>query len=105
LPIGTQVFAQWKADGYWYPAKLEGKQDGQYDVLYYDGVRERLPASHVADWNVTVGDVVEADWLSRGGYWRAEITSRNGQRIRLRYEDNSWDDTTIPKLRVRLVRQ
>jgi hypothetical protein len=72
-------------------------------VLYYDGRRERLPATHVADWHVTIGDSVEADWLGRGGYWRGEIIKRNGQGVRVRYEDNSREDTTIPRLRVRLV--
>ena len=59
-------------------------------------IDERL----AADANLKVGDRVSANWKKGGQYYNGKITSRDGDKIHISYDDGDQEDTTISVVRV-----
>ena len=99
---GLRWFARWDADGYSYPCAVAKIKDGQYFIRYTDGTEEWTPAYYVGKCNIRVGDTVFGNWLNRGLYYQGMVTSRDGDRIHILYDDGDEEDTTIGALRMKL---
>src|SRR2546422_793220 len=100
---GRRLFARWEPDGYSYPMTIEKRENGQSYVHYNDGTKEWTPDWRISSYNVQVGTVVYGNWLNRGLYYRGQVTRRNGNQIRIRYDDGDVEDTTIDLIRMKLV--
>lgn len=47
-----------------------------------------------------IGTHVYANWLGRGSYYPGTITLREGEKVRIQYEDGDQETTNIGALRV-----
>jgi hypothetical protein len=98
--VGEGVLGRWPKDGYWYTGKIQEIRDGKYRVVYDDGDESWLPAEHVLPYLPTFHDQVEAKWSKDGKFYKAKITYRNGDKVRVEWEDGTTEETTLRQLRV-----
>ena len=100
---GPRQFARWEADGFSYLCAIDKEQDGKYFIRYSDGTEEWAPTWRVAPYNVRVGDDVQANWENKGLYYPGTVTSRDGDRIHIQYDDGDEEDTTLARIRMKLA--
>jgi hypothetical protein len=93
------VFARWDPDGYWYSGVIKEIRDGKFRIDYDDGDTAWVEAKQLIAYSPTFGDEVQANWENRGPFYNGCIISRNGQQVRVKYDDGSVEDTTMAKLR------
>jgi hypothetical protein len=125
--VGNEVLAKWSRDPFWYPASITEKRlDDQYCVRFADGDEEWLGQSRIMADRLTVGDIVyntggllhldesgqraitkldptEFD-TSRIGM-SCRVISRDGDTLRLEYEDGVTIQTTICNIRTMAPRE
>ena len=98
--VGERVLGRWEADGYWYPGKIDEFRDGKYHVVYDAGGESWLAAEQVLPHLPTFYDPVEAKWSRDGKYYKAQIARRDGDKVRVDWQDGTSEETTMDKLRV-----
>jgi hypothetical protein len=98
--VGEAVLGRWEANGYWYPGKIEEIRDGKYRVVYDAGDESWLSAEHVLPYLPTFYDKVEAKWSGDGLYYKGEITRRDGNKVRVQWEDGTSEERTMSHLRI-----
>src|SRR5262249_38094561 len=98
--VGCNVMGRWAPDGYWYPGVVKEIKEGKYLVYFDDGDKAWLEERHVFPYSPVYGDVVQGNWLGKGTYYRGRITKRNGNQVRVHYDDGDVEDTTIRRLRM-----
>jgi len=97
--VGCRVCGRWAPDGYWYPGTVKDIKDGKYLIRFDDNDKAWLDDSEIVGYQPTFGDHVEADWLGKGTFYGGKITKRNGEKVRIEYDDGDCEDTTISYLR------
>jgi hypothetical protein len=98
---GNRALAFWDADGYWYPATIVSiNKDGDIEIKYDDGDEEVTDAEFLEDLVVEVGDYVECLSADDNSYYEAEVLEVQGDRVKVGYEDDTSEWTTITNLRV-----
>ncbi len=98
--VGDRLFAYWEADGYWYPATIIGIDGDDIEIRYDDGNEEKTSAEYVEDLEVSEDDVVEARSAQDNAYYEAVVTTIEGDRLQVTYEDGSTEWTSLGQLRV-----
>jgi hypothetical protein len=98
--VGELVMAQWSRDGYWYPAKIENQVGDQFEIKHLDGTEDTVTADKLAKDSLQEGDRVSVDWQSKGRYYTGKILSRQGDSLRILYDDQDEEDTTIAAVRL-----
>jgi len=101
MTVGRRVFAEWEADGFSYPGKIEKVAGEGYFVRFDDNQTAWVVYDQLALLRVWIGFVVDADWQGRGTYYRAEITGIRGDRIQVHYEDGYYEWTSVSRLRTK----
>lgn len=100
---GVRTFARWEPDGYFYPVKVEKEGDGKTFVRYADDVTEWAPSWRVGKFDLKVGDVVYGNWKNKGLYYPGKLARRDGDKIKINYDDGDVEETTIAALRLKLI--
>jgi hypothetical protein len=98
--VGELVMAQWSEDGYWYPARIEKLAGDQFGVKHLDGTEETVSAEKLAKDTLQQGDRVSVDWKREGHYYTGKILSREGDSLRILYDDQEEESTTIAAVRI-----
>jgi hypothetical protein len=99
----ARQFARWESDGFSYLCTIEKSEDGKCYVRYSDGTEEWVAHWRVGPYNVHVGDDVQADWENKGLYYSGTVTSRDGDRIHIQYDDGDEEDTSLARIRLKLA--
>jgi hypothetical protein len=94
------VMAQWSKDGYWYPARIEKQVGDQFEVRHLDGTEDTVSADKLAKDSLQEGDRVSVDFQSKGRYYAGKIVSRQGDKLRILYDDEDEEVTTIAAVRL-----
>ncbi|MBI1904269.1 MAG: hypothetical protein HYS13_24505 [Planctomycetia bacterium] len=102
MEVGARVFAFWESDGFWYPAAVEEISGEDVKVRYTDNTIEWKAPGQVGLYTVAVGDRLEGNWLGRNSYYQGSVAQRDGERIRIRYDDGDVEETTIAQTRLQL---
>jgi hypothetical protein len=97
--VGCRVFGRWSPDGYWYPGTVKAIKDGKYLLGFDDHDKAWLDEDDVVGYQPTFGDHIEGDWLGKGKFYGGKIVKRNGEKVRIEYDDGDVEDTTISYLR------
>ena len=100
---GRHSFARWDPDGYSYPCTVKKREQGRLFIRYTDGTEKWVPDWSVSLYKVQVGDTVYGNWKNRGLYYQGRVARRNGDKIRINYDDGDVEDTTIGLVRMKLV--
>ncbi|HVS34502.1 MAG TPA: agenet domain-containing protein [Gemmataceae bacterium] len=97
--VGCRVFGRWAPDGYWYPGTVKEKKDGKYLVRFDDSDKAWLDENEVAGYQPTFGDHIQGNWLGKGIFYSGRVAKRNGEKVRIEYDDGDVENTTISYLR------
>lgn len=125
--IGDRVLANWSRDPFWYPATvMEKSNDDLYGVRFADGDQEWIGRSRIVVDLLTVGDLV---YCTKGLFHRDEsgerlaakmdhneldaarvamscrIIGRDGDTVRLQYEDGATFKSSIEHIRTLAPRE
>src|SRR5207237_961088 len=95
-----RIFARWEADGFSYLATVEKRDGDKVFIKYSDGVTEWATAWRVSYFDLKVGDNVQGNWQQRGLYYPGTVARRDGDRIRINYDDGDVETTTMARIRV-----
>jgi len=95
IRTGASVTGNWRGLGRWYPGRVTGCSSRTgYSIAYSDGSREtgvqanRVRAARRCSRNrYRVGQTVNANWRSRGRYYRGVITAARNCVYSIRYAD------------------
>jgi hypothetical protein len=98
--VGELVMAQWSEDEYWYPARIEKIAGDRFEIKHLDGTAETVSADKLAKDSLQEGDRVAVDWKREGRYYAGKILSRQGDALRVRYDDDDEENTTIAAVRI-----
>lgn len=98
--VGEAVLGRWEPNGYWYPGKITEIAGGKYRVVYDAGDESWLPAEQVLPYLPTFSDQVEAKWSRDGLYYKAEITRRDGPKVRVQWQDGTSEERNMSHLRM-----
>jgi hypothetical protein len=100
---GDWVLARWHHGPYWFPGIVQSHSGGVIRVGYDDGTYEALSEQdHVVkpyDWHV--GSRVECQWSRDSQWYAGTITSLNGPRLVIRYDDGKSERRPTGKCRSR----
>ncbi|HOK00887.1 MAG TPA: tudor domain-containing protein [Spirochaetota bacterium] len=86
------------SDGYWYPA-IFIPEGNNYKAYFDDGDFAILDSSRIKALYWKVGTKVECNWLGRGIYYPGKITSMDGDRIHIFYDDGDEENTVVGRCR------
>jgi hypothetical protein len=98
--VGELVMAQWSADDYWYPARIEKIAGNSFVIKHLDGTEDTVSADKLAKDSLQEGDRVAVDWKREGRYYSGKILSREGDALRIQYDDEDEENTTIASVRI-----
>jgi hypothetical protein len=97
--VGELVMAQWSRDRYWYPARIEEQVGDQFEIRHLDGTEDTVTADKLAKDSLQEGDRVSVDWQRKGRYFWGKVVSRQGDKLRILYDEQGEEDTTIAAVR------
>lgn len=97
--VGELVMAQWSRDRYWYPARIEKQAGEQFEIRHLDGTEDTVTADKLAKDSLQEGDRVSVDWQRKGRYYWGKVASRQGDKLRILYDEQGEEDTTIAAVR------
>jgi hypothetical protein len=98
--VGDKVFAYWEDEGYWYPAEITDIADDGIHIRYGDDSEEVTDENYLDEFSVDVGDAVENQSAEDDLFYEAEVLEVNGERVKVKYEDDSTEWTTLASLRI-----
>lgn len=99
--VGEMVFARWVHDGYWYLAEIKQIKDNSFYIRYLvDGKKERVSLSQLAKNELMTGDRIDGNWKGQGRYYPGVISSINGDRLNVQYDDGDTEETTAVQVRL-----
>jgi hypothetical protein len=99
--VGDRVLAKWGQDPFWYPGTVQALEGERLHVYYDDGYDEWLTPERVAPLDLKAGDRVFGRWRQGEAFYPGQITSRDGEKIHIRYDDGDQETTTLSLVRVR----
>ncbi|MCI0456571.1 MAG: hypothetical protein L0Z62_06280 [Gemmataceae bacterium] len=100
--VGDRILSQWSGDGLWYPGTVQGVEPERLFVSYDDGDKEwRVLADVVSLDELREGARVFCRWQGGAGFYPGRVTSREGDRIEVHYDDGARETTTVSLVRVR----
>lgn len=90
----------WDVEGSIYPAEIISIDGDEVLVHILSGPEKLVTPEFLQDFVVQVGDKVEIRWKGAPAYWPCIIEEKIGDRILVRYEDNSKEWSTVRLLRI-----
>lgn len=100
LEVGDKILANWRNDTYWYPATIYGIVDSNYQIRYADGSTETLNSGLISDDHIRAGTRVSGNWLGKGRWYPGTIASRDGNSVKINYDDGDKEMTTLSRIRL-----
>jgi hypothetical protein len=97
--VGDRAFAYWEADEYYYPATITDIEEDEIHIRYDSGEEEVTNADYLEDLTVEVGEEVECASAEDGEYYSAWIAEVTGEQVRVTYEDDTEETTTMSNIR------
>ncbi|MFA5624264.1 MAG: tudor domain-containing protein [Bradymonadales bacterium] len=95
---GDRVLGLWE-DAYWYPATVV-KIDGKILTLAFDdGDKATFDPERVNSLDWEAGDKVECRWPGDNKNYPGVLVKRNGDKVRIVYDDGDKADLSIDKCR------
>lgn len=87
--------------GYWHPATIESVKGGvSYKVRFAKGDRYDVDASVISGDYIRAGTRISGNWLGKGVWYSGVIASRDGDNVKINYDDGDKETTTLSKIRV-----
>ncbi|MGF1579598.1 MAG: hypothetical protein ACFCD0_09560 [Gemmataceae bacterium] len=99
IVTGDRVWGQWTGDDYWYPGTIEGIVGDHFSVRFDDGGQDELQQERIKPFDLPVGLRVLAYPKSQGGWVPGEISSVEGERVRIRYDYGTVVSTSVANLK------
>ncbi len=98
---GASVLAKWPGDGWYYPAAVASVEGSRYFVKYRDGHTAWLERADLQKDQVSVGSRVYCNWKNAGTYFPGVIASRQGESVKINYDDGDVEETTMRCIKVK----
>ncbi len=99
LAEGDRILAQW-FDGFWYPGIILSVEGKRVHALFDDNDQAYLTWDKVRNLNVGVGERIFCRWKGGPYYLPGEIIQKDGERIRVHFEDGQEEWTNVRLLRL-----
>lgn len=98
---GDRVLANRPQEPFYYPAVVQHTQGEMITLLFDDSdVPQQLPITHVLALNIPVGSLVFARVQRGAQYVPAVVVEKQGERLRLNFNDGHEEWTTVSAVRV-----
>lgn len=100
LKVGDGVLARFSADNYLYYGTIEGKNDQNVRIRYFDGTMEEVLITEICELEHALKKLeAEADYQKKGLYYSCRIIRKIEQAYEVKYEDGSLENVGIEQLR------
>jgi len=93
--VGARVLAEWPENQCWYAGTVAEVRGADYRIDFADGDNALIGAEKVVDDKVGPGAKVLGNWKGEGTLYPGTIASRDGDKIRINYDDGDVEDTTM----------
>lgn len=103
LAAGSNVFANWSYDEFWYPGKIEKIEGDKFFVKFYDNEGEWLLKEQVAKMLLKKGDKVFCKKEGNPVYRIAQVGKIEGGKVFVQYFDDSttgWSNVKDVRLTI-----
>ncbi len=93
--VGDRVQCNWQKKGTLYSGQITSQNGDKIHISYDDGDQEDTTADLCKTAPpLKVGDRVQCNWQKKGTLYSGKITSQNGDKIHISYDDGDQEDTT-----------
>lgn len=97
---GEVVFVKSEDEAWWYPARISGVRDGEVAIDWTDRSRTWVVHANVRKDLLGNGDEAQCRWKSDGRYYNCKVETRVLESLRVMYEDDTTELTTIFQVRI-----
>jgi hypothetical protein len=94
----TQVIAKWGATHEWYPGVVQRTEGERHLVKFLDGDEQWTSGNNLLKDELAVRSRVYGNKYGRGSFYPAVLVHRDGNEIRLKYEDGTIEATSMRAL-------
>lgn len=97
---GDKILVKIGRVGHWYPGTIERvNSNSNYHVRHTQG-RYNVDASIISGDHIRAGTRISGNWLGKGVWYPGVIASRDGDSVKINYDDGDKETTTLSKIRV-----
>jgi hypothetical protein len=96
---GDRVYAYWEEDEYFYPATIVQIDGDDIYIAYDTGEEEWTTADYLDEYAAEVDQEVECQSALDDMYYDVTIVNVDGDKVEVKYEDETTEWTTLNRLR------